>query len=94
MAFSATGKVFGLSAPKTVTWERPGVVTGDVPAVRAIEEAARTTDEIGPVCGPYTTRDHLQSGLSTVFLILRVMPDAKFSGSVPKPPRVPRGAVV
>jgi hypothetical protein len=79
----------------TVTWT-DGELSGDAPAVERIHARAEELEGelVGPPTGPFTEVDHLQDGLSALFIMDEVF-DAitEATGDVPEAPEVPEGAV-
>lgn len=79
---------------RSIAWS-DGSLTGDLVAIGMLEYEAVIThgQEIGPIGGPTTFEDHLTSGLSTVFLALRVFVDPEFGGTIPQRPALSPGFI-
>ena len=93
MAFTVRGSFAG--EPARLTWDG-GSVTGDpTQAVELVKRLAGGLDEVGPVGGPTTTADHLDSPLSALALFGRVLEGPwRTEGELPHLPQPPAGAVV
>jgi len=99
MKFNVTGTIRG--QPVTLTYSKGLIggptLTGDALAVEEVEfmvQALQGTS-LGPVGGPYFTKNYLKEPLAAVFLIREVFDeDAEFTGDVPEPPRAPKGAII
>ena len=82
-------------ARRFVRWDA-GAIDGDATAVALVQSKAASLDGRagGPIEGPTTERNHLASGLSTLFILRDVFADdALYSGDVPVRPALPDGAV-
>lgn len=98
MAFTLTGRP--LDHPHvqaSITWDA-GRLSGDDDLVAAALATARNLVElgvdVGPVCGPYTSRDHLASGISAITLLWDLFAESPLaSGDVPHRPPIPEGAI-
>ncbi len=78
-----------------VRWD-DGVLTVDDDVRGEIQALMGRDGPVGPVGGPYTEADHLESALSAMVLIKRaldVRPEPVFTGDVPEIPSVPDGAI-
>lgn len=79
-----------------VTWQ-DGRITGDLVALGDLQQAADDQDglAVGPVGGPYTTRNHLADPLSAYILMLGLFhrSTVQVGGDVPQVPDLPEGAV-
>lgn len=91
--FYATGKYLGEDS--RLDWE-DGRVTGTKAALDRVYEMAGNSSVVGPVGGPYTTRDHLEDPLSAMILFSTVLveSDVKFYGDIPRVPQPPDGSIV
>jgi hypothetical protein len=91
--FKVKGTIRGRAVE--VTWN-DGRLEGDELAVQVVESEAALYDghELGPVCGPFTTEDHLSDPLGAVFVLLAIFDEgAEFSGDVPEAPETEEGAI-
>ena len=71
----------------SITWE-DGRLSGDYVTVKLAESLAEALEgePVGPVCGPYTTTNHLADPLSAIFILREVIEVQSAAGDVPKPP--------
>lgn len=92
MAFVARG-LLG-TEEVLVAWDK-GVITGDQPAVEAVQAQAQALEgsQVGPHEGPYTYENHLASDLSAFIIMNQVVLAATFTGDLPERPAIPEGAV-
>ena len=75
----------------TVTWD-DGRLSGHESAVYAAGLRARSREgqPVGPVCGPYTYTEHLQSPLSALFILEGVFDRIdEATGDLPEIPETP-----
>lgn len=94
--FSASGRIAGTNDTATIQWT-DGIVRGDRYACDLLRKFARDLDGtfVGPVEGPYTDRDHIRSGLSTVMLIRELFDEEtlQWAGDVPAREPLPEGVI-
>lgn len=97
MAFTVRGQI--RSRPAMLAWDA-GRLDGDAFAVQqAQDDAAWYTGEVvGPVGGPYVTKNYFAEALSAAIFLQEVVfdrePELTWSGDIPEPPAVPEGAVI
>lgn len=89
------GRYDGQSRQSFIVVREDGNLTGnDLAVFRILMEAANLEGQlVGPV-GQQTETKHLNSALSALIIIDRVLTEAVYTGEVPKAGSVPPGAVI